>query len=156
MRYTKAAAAQTALKDRSLALSVRQRSIFIVLDGTRTIEDLRGCGFDVPQGDIDRLLELGLISQVAEPILASLHETVYAGSGEGPQRTRSPATEWQRFNTAYPVAVRLTARLGLSGFRLNLAVEATCDVQQLEGLIGQVRATVGAKEFAELELALAA
>jgi hypothetical protein len=61
----------------------------------------------------------------------------------------------QRYQDAYAVATKLTAGLGLRGFRLNLAVEAAGTYEQLAALAPKIRAAVGDEKAAALEQALA-
>jgi len=58
------------------------------------------------------------------------------------------------YSKAYPIATRLTARLGLRGFRLNLAVEAAGDLEKLRHLAPKIKDAVGLEKFQELENAL--
>ena len=67
------------------------------------------------------------------------------GTGRTPQ---------QRYQDAYPIATRLTASLGLKGFRLNLAVEAASNYDELRGLAPKIREAVGADKCMMLDLAL--
>ncbi len=64
-------------------------------------------------------------------------------------------TAQQRYQDAYPVVTKLTASLGLRGFRLNLAVEAATTYEQLAALAPKIRAAVGDEKAAALENALA-
>ena len=58
------------------------------------------------------------------------------------------------FLKAWPIATRLTAKLGLRGFRLNLAVEAAADLAGLKELAPRIKDAVGDEKFRELEIAL--
>ena len=60
----------------------------------------------------------------------------------------------QRYQAAYPIATRLTAALGLRGFKLNLAVEAAANWEELVGLAPKIRAAVGTDRAVELDRAL--
>ena len=60
----------------------------------------------------------------------------------------------QHYLKAYPIAIRLTAGLGLRGFRLNLAVEAASDLDKLKELAPKIREAVGPEKFLDLENAL--
>ena len=66
----------------------------------------------------------------------------------------SPMTHQQRYQAAYPIATKLTAGLGLRGFKLNLAVEAAANWEELVGLAPKIRAAVGADRAVELDRAL--
>lgn len=58
------------------------------------------------------------------------------------------------FLKAWPIATRLTAKLGLRGFRLNLAVEAAADLAGLKELAPRIKDAVGSEKYQELEIAL--
>lgn len=55
---------------------------------------------------------------------------------------------------AYPIAIRLTAALGLRGFRLNLAVEAASDLDKLKELAVKIKDAVGPEKYKDLDDAL--
>jgi hypothetical protein len=77
---------------------------------------------------------------------------------EVPPASPAPATgaltPAQRFALAWPIATRITASLGLRGFRLNLAVEGASGYEQLRDLLPKIRDAVGVEKARELELAL--
>ena len=56
-----------------------------------------------------------------------------------------------RYKEAKPMATKLTASLGLRGFRLNLAVEAAGGFDELLALLPKIKDAAGAKACAELE-----
>lgn len=58
------------------------------------------------------------------------------------------------FLKAWPIATRLTANLGLRGFRLNLAVEAAANLAGLKELAPRIKDAVGSEKYQELEIAL--
>ncbi|MDR3454539.1 MAG: hypothetical protein P4L96_17360 [Rhodoferax sp.] len=153
MKYAKTEAGQQALKDRSVPLTPRQRSAFILFDGKRTLTEVLGAtsGLGVTMPDVDRLVELGLL--VAEQDAAPVFQ---AAAVAAPAATDASglALPQQRYQNAYPIATRLTASLGLRGFRLNLAVEAAADYHQLEDLVPKIRAAVGEEKCLPLERAL--
>ena len=60
----------------------------------------------------------------------------------------------QLYQQAYPVATRITAQLGLRGFRLNLAVEAASGYDDLVALLPKIAIAAGDKAAAELRRAL--
>ena len=142
-----------ALKDRSVTLSPRQRSAFILFDGKRSLDDVLAAGMGIAREDIDHLVELGMlapvagasgvpaavVSQAASPVVAP------AASGRSNQ---------QRYKDAYPIATQLTGSLGLMGFRLNLQVEGTASYEDLVALAPKIRAAVGAEKAAPLDKAL--
>lgn len=64
MIYVKTKLGQTALRDRDIALTPRQRSSFILFDGKRDLEQVLEAtsSLGVTQEDINRLLTLGLLT----------------------------------------------------------------------------------------------
>jgi hypothetical protein len=59
-----------------------------------------------------------------------------------------------RYKEAKPLATKLTAGLGLRGFRLNLAVEAAGGFDELLALLPKIKDAVGSKACVELERVL--
>jgi len=59
-----------------------------------------------------------------------------------------------RYKEAKPLATKLTASLGLRGFRLNLAVEAAGGFEELLALLPKIKDAAGASACAELERTL--
>ncbi|RYF56001.1 MAG: hypothetical protein EOO27_19550 [Comamonadaceae bacterium] len=150
------------LKDRSVRLTPRQRSAFILFDGRRSVaEVLQASQGD--QDDVDTLVSLGLLGRPAESpasIPAALGERGEALPVVVPESMGAAAptgrSAQERYQTAYPIATQLTASLGLRGFRLNLAVEAASTCEELVSLVPKIRAAVGPDKAMALERALAA
>lgn len=155
MILAKTDAGHQALKDRSVPLSPRQRSAFILFDGKRSVDDVLAAGMGIVREDIDQMLDLGVLvrvdgdaSGVARSVSAASPasvETASAGSGRSRQ---------QRYKDAYPIATQLTGSLGLMGFRLNLQVEGTAGYEDLAALAPKIRAAVGPEKAAALDRAL--
>ena len=165
MIYIKTALGQTALRDRSVALTPRQRSTFIMFDGKRSLDDVLKAtsGRGVTLEDVGHLVSLGLLAPVAAtaPGPAAGAPASTAAIDARPQAMLSQTSEGlptlnaqQRYSKAYPIAIRLTAGLGLRGFRLNLAVEAASDLDKLKELAPKIREAVGPEKFLDLENAL--
>ena len=145
------------MKDRSVALTPRQRSAFILFDGKRTLEQVLAAteAMGISRGDIDRLVTLGLLCDPAVRASAppTFHaDTVPAALAELPGPGGRPPQ--QRYADAYPIAIQLTSAMGLRGFRLNLAVEAASSYEQLAALAPRIRKAVGPEKFLPLALAL--
>ena len=155
MIYSKTELGQTALRDRSLGLTPRQRSAFIMFDGKRSADDVlkATAGLGVTAEDVSHLVELGLLvvsAAVLPPLPGPQLVSASAQSVAG-----APSLDAQaHYLRAYPIAIRLTASLGLRGFRLNLAVEAASDVTKLKELAPKIKEAVGTEKFKELETAL--
>lgn len=142
MTYSKTEAGQQAFKQRSPLLSARQRSAFILFDGTKTLDQVlaAAAGLGVTQADVDHMLAQGFLA-ASGPQLAA----VEAVSARTPQ---------VRYAEAWPIATRLTASLGLRGFKLNLAVEAASGYDELLALLPKIQDVLGPKACQELEQAL--
>ena len=186
MILVKTQAGQQMFKDRSVRLTPRQRSAFILFDGKRTVGDVLECGMGIGQTDIDQMIELGLLGEVGDASEPSANSAKVAPSQPAAltvvpksASTASPAapsvapstpaapvasvsvsgsgrSTQLRYQEAYPIATRLTAGLGLRGFRLNLSVEGATTYEQLAALAPKIKAAVGDEKAAALERALAA
>lgn len=141
------------LKDRSVALSQRQRSAFILFDGKRTVDDVLAAtaAIGVQLQEVEQLVTLGLLADREATIALQQADTIPATLTEPPEPVR-PAQ--QRYSDAYPIAIQLTSAMGLRGFRLNLAVEGAGSFEQLAALAPRIREAVGAEKFMPLALAL--
>lgn len=146
--YKKTAKGQQVLNDRSIALPHRQRMAFILFDGRASVQDILATtqGIKVTMSDIEDLFRLGLIEAIgaAEP----------ASPGEPSSQAVSASEHQSRYQRAYPLAVQLTAGLGIRGFKLNLAVEAAMGYAQLLELLPKIQQARGLSACAELEAAL--
>lgn len=127
------------LKDRSIALTPRQRTALVMIDGKKSLQEVMEAtaAAGVAPDDVRKLVELGL---VAEPVAAP---PVSAA--------RSAAIDKDRFLAAYQTAVRVTAELGLKGVRLNMAVESASSYEQLVALMPRLRTVLKPERYAELE-----
>ncbi|HEY1103782.1 MAG TPA: hypothetical protein VGE70_10220 [Burkholderiaceae bacterium] len=155
MIYAKTELGQLALRDRTVAITPRQRSAFILLDGKHELaEILRStAGIGVSEQDIAHLVDLGLIRPVAaapvQQVIAPAAVAQQAPAADAPAMPADHPDE--RYLRAYPVATRLTAELGLRGFRLNLAVERAGSYSELLGVLPKIREAVGPEKFQVLE-----
>jgi hypothetical protein len=165
MRLLKTELGQTAFKERSPLFSVRQRAMFILFDGKKSAADILSAtaGMGATAEDVDALLAQGFLAQVAEPppsaapVPAPAVKASEPGAGtdtiDGTQYADN-RTEQQIYQDAKPLATKLTAGLGLRGFRLNLAVESAAGVPELLALLPKIQEAVGTKACRELERAL--
>jgi hypothetical protein len=154
MHLVKTEIGQKVFKDRSVQLSPRQRSAFIIFDGKRTVDEVLAAtsGLGLSRTDVDQMVELGLLAplvQAVEPV------AIVADVAAKPLGGMVELGEAQsRYALAYPLATQLTAGMGLRGFRLNLAVEAVGSYSQLVALFPKIREAVGVEKSMELERAL--
>jgi hypothetical protein len=149
MILVKTETGQQVLKDRSVPLSPRQRTAFILFDGKRSVDDVIAAGAGIAREDIDQMVALGLLS----PLGGAVAETP-ASSPEGSPKAGSGRSSQQRYTDAYPIATRLTASLGLKGVRLNLQVEGAGGYEDLVALAPKIRAAVGPEKAEPLDRAL--
>ncbi len=142
------------MKDRSVSLTPRQRSVFILIDGRRTLEDIlaASAAIGASREDIDHLFALGLVTDAAPSLTPAEQAAAEARDAANRQHNARPPA--QRYQEAYPIATRLTAALGLRGFRLNLAVEAAGNYEQLLELAPRIREAVGPEKYRPLGDAL--
>ena len=148
MKYAKTESGQQAFKDRSPALAGRLRTAFILFVGVKTVEQVLAAtstlGFTM--ADVEQLVKQGLIAPAVAPApVAATRPDGGAVSARTPQ---------QRYTDAYPLATKLTASLGLRGFKLNLAVEAASGYDDLLALLPRIQDAVGVEACAGLERAL--
>ena len=159
MRYQKTEAGQLAFKQRSNALSARQRSAFLLFDGQRPLQEVltATAGLGIQEADILDLVEKGFLQvpvahagTSAAPATPSL-TTAQPAVG----KTDAPAaTHAELYQKAWPIATRLTASLGLRGFRLNLQVEAARGYDDLVALTPAIEKAIGTDAARELKRAL--
>lgn len=161
MIYLKTEAGQTAFKTRSVELSSRQRSAFLLFDGKRTLAEVLTAtsGLGIAAADIDDLVHKGLLATPAglspvRPVADAAPATIDAAPATPVAGEADALTPMQRYQQAYPVATRITAQLGLRGFKLNLAVEAASGYDDLVALLPKIAIAAGDKAAAELKRAL--
>lgn len=156
------------LKDRSVPLTPRQRSAFILFDGKRSVDEVVASGMGITAEDIQQMVELGVLAPVGggKPAVPAPVEAVapVAPKAVAPVPVPAPApapaaagqgrSKQQRYKDAYPIATQLTGSLGLMGFRLNLQVEGTTSYEDLVALAPKIRAAVGPEKAAALDRAL--
>lgn len=171
MILVKTEAGHQVLKGRTLRLTPRQRSAFILFDGKRSVNDVVEAGMGITREDIEQMVELGLlgptndsrsavkgateVKSVPPAARASTANEVAATAESSDARpAASERSNQQRYKDAYPIATQLTGGLGLRGFRLNLSVEGTSNYEELFELLPKIRAAVGLEKAAPLERAL--
>jgi hypothetical protein len=142
------------LKDRSVPLTPRQRSAFILVDGKRTLDQVLAATAPagVTREDIDKLFELGLIADPS-PQVTAIEVAMAQAQAEAVEHHKH-RTPQERYAEAYPIATQLTASLGLRGFRLNLAAEAAGNYEELLEVAPKIRDAVGAEKYGPLDNAL--
>lgn len=162
---------QQVFKDRSVRLTPRQRSAFILFDGRRSVAEILAACEGIAQDDVQQMIELGLlgpaeasngsaqpaVKQTVAPVAVPAVEPVLSRNVGVEPALAAPEggrSSQQRYKDAYPVATQLTGNLGLRGFRLNLAVEGTTSYEELLALAPKIRASVSPEKAAMLDRAL--
>lgn len=172
MIFVKTELGQASMKHRSVKVTPRQRSAFIMFDGMRDSSEVlkMTSRIGVTPDDITHLVSLGLLAPVVtvadsslEPAAVRVANTATLGISvqaaaeaalsQTPDGKPTPSAQ-AHYSRAYPIATRLTASLGLRGFRLNLAVEAAGNLDKLKELAPKIKEAVGPERFLELENAL--
>lgn len=162
MIYAKTPAGIAARQAHSADMNPRQRAAFIMFDGKRDSADVfkATSAIGVTDADIQHLLAVGFLEAIETVATRSLPAAASATAQSQPAPLaclpdgRPSELSQANYATAYPIATRLTAGLGLRGFRLNLAVEAAGDLEKLKELAPRIKDAVGAEKFKELEDAL--
>jgi hypothetical protein len=155
MILVKTEAGQQVFKDRSVPLSPRQRTAFILFDGKRSVDEVLAAGNGIAREEIDQMVELGLLQPAAGSKVAAAPKAPEAVKPKPAEPVPAAGrSRQQRYKDAYPIATQLTGALGLMGFRLNLQVEGTTSYEDLVALAPKIRAAVGAEKAAALDKAL--
>lgn len=176
MNYHKTELGLRAMKDRhAVEISRAQRSALILFDGHRSTGAVLDAtlALGVSRKDVDTLAALGLIAADASatgphppqtietqppdaPLTDFASSTLAARAGPMtlPVAPNNEDERVRRYQKAYPLATAITAKLGLRGFKLNLAVESAQGFQGLVDLLPKIRAAVGDERVQPLRDAL--
>lgn len=160
MYFVKTAQGQQAFKERHQDFAQRLRSAFLLFDGKRSLNQVleATAAMGVTQADVMSLVDKGWLQlpDVAAPGLApaAVAQPSTSASLEPALAVTDEEQARRRYQQAYPLAVSLTGKLGLRGFRLNLAVEAAMGYAQLVELAPHIRDAAGDKAYAALHQAL--
>jgi hypothetical protein len=160
MKHKKTELGKQTFKEHSSALSPRQRSAFIMFDGAKDdatiLKLMAGMGLSVD--DIQHLESLGLIEEIGSATASNTATTanlVPAATSTSVSDIATTSTnEQERYQNAYPIAVKLASGLGFRGFRLNMSVEGASSYKDLVALAPKIKEAVGDEKFAELARAL--
>ncbi len=160
------------MKARGTAATQVQRTALIMVDGRKTEREILAAmsGIGLTAADIEKLVELGYIepvdgkAAVSNPLApasanpkpqAAGHSVASTGDSTGADAQPLAArTDQELYQSAYPIATKLTSGLGLRGFRLNLSVESVGNYADLVKLAPKIQEAVGDAKYAELKAAL--
>lgn len=166
MKLIKTELGQAAFKARSPLFSARQRTAFIMFDGSKTVDQVMAgaAGLGLTQEDIAYMVEQGFVAavgggQVVPVAAATATATASDSAGAAASATdvaaaRPVRSAQERYSEAKPLATKVTASLGFRGFRLNMAVESAAGYDDLVTLLPKIREAAGGPACAELERAL--
>ena len=139
----------------------------ILFDGHRSTGAVLNAttSLGVSQRDVEALAQMGLIIEAPDapatrlpdaPLTDFASSTLAARHGDItlPPLPNDADERARRYKKAYPLATQITAKLGLRGFKLNLAVEAADGFEGLRELLPKIRAAVGDERVQPLRDAL--
>lgn len=156
MRLIKTETGQQAFKARSPVFSARQRTAFIMFDGHKTVDQVLAAALSLglTAEDVEHMVEHGMLAPVADEVAPGVTEAAHLRAAQAALTAFNAHSIQERYTEAMPIATKLTAGLGLRGFRLNLAVQAAAGYDELLMLLPKIQEAVGAKASEELERAL--
>jgi hypothetical protein len=156
MKYIKTEAGQRAFKERSTALSSRQRTAFIMFDGNKTVEQVLEAtsGMGVNPSDVDHMVAHGFLTPAPGQALLAEAQAAQQTAQQAAVDAFSARSAQDRYKEAKPLATQLTAKLGLRGFLLNLSVESASGFEALLVLLPKIKEAAGPQACQELERAL--
>ncbi len=156
MRLIKTETGQQAFKARSPLFSARQRTAFIMFDGNKSVDQVLAAAVSLglTAEDVEHMVEHGMLAPVAEEAATAATEAAHLQAAQAALTAFNARPIQERYTEAMPIATKLTAGLGLRGFRLNLAVQAAAGYDELLVLLPKIQEAVGVKASEELERAL--
>ena len=156
MKLTKTETGQQAFKARSPLFSARQRTAFIMFDGNKTVDQVLAAAISLglTAEDVEHMVGHGMLAPAAGETAPVDAAAAHLHAAQAALTAFNARTIQERYTDALHIATKLTAALGLRGFRLNLAVEAAGGYDELLMLLPRIQEAVGAKACGELERAL--
>lgn len=137
--YTKTAAASEELASRDRRLQPRVRTMLIMVDGRRTVADLRAAAqtLGAPDDFLDTLLQLSLVARLkAVPLPATPSPTPVLPDESTRNVPANSMDEVERFTAARKVITdTATDVLGLRVFLFTLKVERCATIEDLRALL---------------------
>lgn len=157
MYLVKTATGQQAFKERHADFSPRLRSAFLQFDGQRSLAQVLDsiAGLGVTQEELLALVDRAWLAPREGVVAVAVPSSPAPAVPQAPQPPASVAPEGagdqaRRYRQGYPLAVAITAGLGLKGFRLNMAVEAAIGYEQLAALAPRLREAASPSSYAPL------
>ncbi len=156
MILIKTEAGQQAFKGRSPLFSARQRTAFIMFDGKKSVEQmlLASASLGLTAEDVEYMVGHGFLAPAPGEAVPVPAPAADVPSHQAIIDSFTLVSPQERYQAAKPIATKLTAALGLRGFRLNLAVEGASGYEELLALLPKIKEAVGVNASEELERAL--
>jgi hypothetical protein len=139
MIYVKTAAGRQALKERSESMPRKFHFPFLMCDGVRDSAEIltASASHGFTSVDLYEMVQAGFIAPAATT----------SATSAAPQAALSATTSHSQsaalFIEAEHLATSITAKLGLRGFRLNMAVERAGNLADLKALLPQIQEAAG-------------
>ncbi len=152
MIYVKTATGRQALKERSESMPRKFHFPFLMCDGVRDSADIlmASAANGFTSVDLHEMIQLGFI----QPAPAQAGAGHHASAPEAMAHTSAASLpNANAMIEAHHLATAMTAKLGLRGFRLNMAVETAGSLQDFRALLPKIEEAVGvaaAKPLADL------
>jgi hypothetical protein len=174
MTLTKSPIGIEAFNARTGQIPSRLRPAFIMFDGIKSTEQILSVTIKlgITRSDIEQMARDGLLVEIQaanDAVNAPEPEFVRASNdlrewGQSnsvlapPERTAakplSNATPQERYAKAMPLATKVSSKLGLKGFMLNMAIERASGYDELLAVLPKLQAAAGHEACKELEAAL--
>ena len=146
MIYVKTAAGRQALKERSEAMPRKYHFPFLMCDGVRDSAEIlsASASHGFTSVDLYEMVQAGFIAPAPQATAPASAGSAVANSNAANAAAPTPSPQSAAlFVEAEHLATSITAKLGLRGFRLNLAVERTNNLADLKALLPQIEDAAG-------------
>lgn len=139
MIYVKTVAGRQALKERSESMPRKFHFPFLMCDGVRDSAEIltASAAHGFTSVDLYEMVQAGFIAPAATTSATS------AAPQAAPSTQASNSQGAALFIEAEHMATSITAKLGLRGFRLNMAVERAGNLADLKALLPQIQEAAG-------------
>lgn len=142
MIYVKTAAGRQALKERSESMPRKFHFPFLMCDGVRDSAEIltASASHGFTSVDLYEMVQAGFIAPAAAAAAAAATSAAAATAASAQAVSTQGAA---LFIEAEHLATSITAKLGLRGFRLNMAVERAGNLADLKALLPQIQEAAG-------------
>jgi hypothetical protein len=166
MTLTKSPIGIEAFNARTGQIPSRLRPAFIMFDGIKTTEQILSVTIKlgITRSDIEQMARDGLLVEIHAAndavntpeveLNQSPHDLREWGNAKPVAKPISNATPQERYAKAMPLATKVSSKLGLKGFMLNMAIERASGYDELLAVLPKLQAAAGHEACKELEAAL--